>query len=51
VGLSVAGIPLQDWVYILTIVYTLLVIFDKFYPHLLAKIGRGVWNWIKEVLK
>jgi hypothetical protein len=38
-GLNLFGVGLQDWVYILTIIYTLLLIF------------RHAWvNWIKPLL-
>lgn len=47
VGLSVLGIPLQEWVYILTIAYTLLLILDKFFPEILPRIRaliKGVFR-------
>lgn len=49
-GMVVWGIPLNDWAVILTIVYTLLLIFDKLWPGVLAKAGRCLWRRIKEVL-
>lgn len=50
-GMVAWDIPLNDWAVILTIVYTLLLIFDKFWPGLLAKTGRYLWQRIKEVLR
>ena len=49
-GMVVWDIPLNDWAVILTIVYTMLLIFDKFWPGLLANTGRYLWQRIKEVL-
>lgn len=41
----------QDWVVFLTLIYTILLIFDKFYPGVLAGIGQCLWARIKGVFR
>lgn len=48
---TVAVMTMQDWAMLATLVYTLLVIFDKFYPGVLPKAGQTVWAWIKGVFR
>lgn len=44
-GLSAFGLPLNEWVYILTILYTLIMILDKLFPEVLNKLRE----WLKSL--
>jgi hypothetical protein len=46
-GLHFAGIPLNDWVSILTIIYLLLAILDKLFPEVRA----GLSQWLKGLMR
>lgn len=41
-GLSLLSIPLSDWVLILTMVYTILLIIDKMFPGRIHKLVEGI---------
>lgn len=48
---AAVAMSLQEWVLVTSLVYTLLIIFDKFYPGVLPKVGHRVWAWIKGLFK
>lgn len=46
VGLTLWGFPLQEWVYVATLIYTLFLLIDKF-PVVYQRLLEG-WRWLKE---
>ena len=46
-GLSLLSIPLNDWVLILTIVYTGILIVDKLFPRFIQRTANWVLNKLR----
>jgi hypothetical protein len=46
-GFSLLSIPLNEWVVLLTFVYTGLLILDKVFPSLLPMVRDWVKGWLK----
>lgn len=46
VGLTLFGMPLSEWVYVATLIWTVFLIIDKF-PTIVQRI-RAMVNWFKE---
>lgn len=46
VGLTLFGMPLSEWVYAVTLIWTVFLIIDKL-PTVASRI-RSAWRWLKE---
>lgn len=45
-GLSLLSVSLSDWVLVLTLIYTAILITDKLFPGVLQRASRAVLRWI-----
>jgi len=48
---SVALMTMQEWSILVVIIYTLILIFDKFFPGVLPKAGQWAWGLIKGIFR
>lgn len=46
-GLSLLSIPINEWVLVCTLVYTVLIILDKLFPGCVAKAAAWATSWLR----